>query len=438
MRKLIRGMPIKHYDKINWGLINRSVDDTIERIITENLVSLNIVENISVARVEFNSDPADTDNKLIAVRRDRKKFPDVRYIGQSRLGCLTIMFHIVGTDGNTADKKSALVCKKMLIPLLDEKNQILLQGKNYNLIYQMVDKTLYPTASAVTVKSLLPICVKIYETSIKDVNGTEYNTYSHLLQVFKKFYNPLYLFAQHGLNYIMKIMEVELFITFHHATEDFQFDHDKYLYFKVEDIYVRVLKDAFEKFQYIQSMTTMTIEILDQMNATYANVNDDYFWTLVFADGKPEKAKSNRIFHARMLDITTQRKLFIDSHNKFTIHHLVRYIIMNYSKLWAYDNLSLDNKRLRCAEYIGSILTGEISKRINRVTILGPRATFDDYMRVVSFPPDIIIRKLHHSGMLRFDDQVNDLNGVGFMRFTKCGEQYRPLAYKVRGHLVKF
>lgn len=401
MRKLIRGIPIKHYDKINWGLIDRSVDDTIEDIISENLVSLGIVENISIIRVDYNDDPSDTDNKLISVRRDRKKFPNVRYIGQSRLGCLTIMFHIVGTDGNTADKKTAVVCKKILIPLLDEKNQILLHGKNYNLIYQLVDKTLYPTSSAVTVKSLLPICVKIYETKIKDVNNVEYETYSHLLQIFKKFYNPLYLFAQHGLDYILKIMEVDLFITFHKYTEDFSYDHDKFLYFKIDDILVRVYKEAFNKFQYIQSMATMIIELIDGVNASYSTIHDDDFWTLVFADGKPEKAKSNRIFHARMLDITTQRKLFVDPHNKFTIHHLVRYVIMNFPKLWSYDNLSLDNKRLRCAEYVGSILTGEISKRINRVTILGPRATFDDYMRVISFPPDIIIRRLATSGMLR-------------------------------------
>lgn len=421
MRKLIREIPIKHADKVNWGLIDRSVDDPFELIIKENLMSLNIIENINIVRVEWNDDPSDIDNQLIAIRRDRKRFPNIRYIGQSRLGCLTIYFHVVGLDGNNVTKKSAIVCRKMLIPLMDEKNQLLLQGKNYNLIYQMVDKTLYPTVSAVTIKSLLPICIKIYETSITDINGVEYKTFSHLIQIFKKFYNPLYVCSMHGIDYIMRLMETDLFISFFHAKDDFQYDHDKYLYFKVDNILVRVLKDVFNKFTYIQSMTTMVTELLDQSNATWETLYDDNFWVLVFSDGKPEKAKSNKIFHARMLDITTQRKLFIDSHNKFTVHHLIRYTIMNFAKLWSYDNLSLDNKRLRCAEYIGSILTGEISKRINRATILGPRATFDDYCRVISFPPDLLIRRLHSSGCLRYDDLCNDLSILSDLKLTKKG-----------------
>lgn len=421
MRKLIRQIPIKHVDDINYGLIRHEVDDPFELIIKENLMSLNIIENISIVRVEWNDDPSDTDNRLISIRRDRKNFPNVKYIGQSRLGCLTIYFHVVGVDGNSTEVKSAIVCRKMLIPLMDEKNQLLLQGKNYNLIYQIVDKTLYPTSSAVTIKSLLPICIKIYETTITDVNGVEYPTFSHLIQIFKKFYNPLYVCSMHGVEYIMKLMETDLFIMFFKDEENFQYDHQMYLYFKVDNIIIRVYKDAFENFVYIKSVTTMMIELLDDSNCTYETLYDDNFWILVFSDGKPEKAKSNKIFHARMLDITTQRKLYIDQHNKFTVHHLIRYTIMNFGKLWAYDNLSLDNKRIRCAEYVGSILTGEISKRINRATILGPRATFDDYLRVISFPPDLLIRRLHSSGCLRYDDLCNDLSIISDLKLTSRG-----------------
>jgi hypothetical protein len=407
-------------DKVNWGLIDRSVDDSIADIIRENMESLNIIDNIKIVRVEFNDDPSDTDNKIITVRRDRKKFPNVKYIGQSRLGCLTLYFHVIGTDGNSTERKQSVIIRKILIPLLDERNQMLLQGKNYNLIYQLVDKTLYPTASAVTIKSLLPICIKIYETTITDVHGEEYPTFSHLIQIFKKFYNPLYLTSLHGIHYILKLMEVELFFQFHRlGTIDIS--DPKYKYFQVDNIIIRVLADAFNKFTYIQSMTTMVIELLDAINVTWETLYDENFWLLVFSDGKPEKARSNKIFHSRMLDITTQRKLFIDEYNKFTIHHLVRYAIMNFSKLWAYDNLSLDNKRLRCAEYIGSILTGEISKRMNRAVILGPRATFDDYVRVISFPPDILIKKLHSSGVLRYDEIVNDLDIVSRLKYTKKG-----------------
>lgn len=38
------------------------------------------------------------------------------------------------------------------------------------------------------------------------------------------------------------------------------------------------------------------------------------------------------------------------------------------------------NKRLRCNEYIGSFVTAEVSKRINRIVSLGDKATIKDYL----------------------------------------------------------
>ena len=45
------------------------------------------------------------------------------------------------------------------------------------------------------------------------------------------------------------------------------------------------------------------------------------------------------------------------------------------------DNLSMINKRLRCNEYIGSFVTAEVSKRINRIVSLGDKASIRDYLK---------------------------------------------------------
>ena len=44
------------------------------------------------------------------------------------------------------------------------------------------------------------------------------------------------------------------------------------------------------------------------------------------------------------------------------------------------------NKRLRCNEYVGSLVTAEVSKRINRIVSLGDKATDADYLKLFKFP----------------------------------------------------
>ena len=85
------------------------------------------------------------------------------------------------------------------------------------------------------------------------------------------------------------------------------------------------------------------------------------------------------------------------------------------------DNLSLENKRLRCNELISSLLTLEFSKRLNRIISLGEKATIDNYRDLFKFPGDILIQKMHTSGLLRFDESVNDMSFFTHFKFTNKG-----------------
>ena len=88
---------------------------------------------------------------------------------------------------------------------------------------------------------------------------------------------------------------------------------------------------------------------------------------------------------------------------------------MNFNELRMKDNLSLDNKRLRCNEYIASLLTYEFSQRLNRVITLGAKATMQNFLDMFKFSGEILIQRMHISGILRFDDCINDMDF-----FTKC------------------
>lgn len=92
------------------------------------------------------------------------------------------------------------------------------------------------------------------------------------------------------------------------------------------------------------------------------------------------------IFFNRLLDEVTRKELKINDNDKQNIYYLLRWIIQNYHSLWAKDNLSMVNKRLRCNEYLGSYFTAEVSKRINRIVSLGDKATIRDYLNLFKFP----------------------------------------------------
>ena len=68
--------------------------------------------------------------------------------------------------------------------------------------------------------------------------------------------------------------------------------------------------------------------------------------------------------------------------------------MQNFNDLRMKDNMSLDNKRLRCNEYIASLLTVEFSRRLNKIITLGSKATLVDFTDMFKFSPDLLIQKM--------------------------------------------
>ena len=75
--------------------------------------------------------------------------------------------------------------------------------------------------------------------------------------------------------------------------------------------------------------------------------------------------------------------------------------MQNYNELRLKDNCDLGTKRLRCNEYIASLLTKEFSRRLNRIISLGDKATIDNIREIFRFPGDILLQKMHLSGVNR-------------------------------------
>jgi hypothetical protein len=52
---------------------------------------------------------------------------------------------------------------------------------------------------------------------------------------------------------------------------------------------------------------------------------------------------------------------------------------------------------------------------------MGNKATIESMREVFKFNGDILIRTMYSSGILRFDDAVNDLTFFSKFKFTKIG-----------------
>ena len=191
---------------------------------------------------------------------------------------------------------------------------------------------------------------------------------------------------------------------------------------KKSDIIVAVQKKAFDEFIYIRSMIGCLVKLFEEHRVQHENIDNWEEW-MILAGGKNTIRRGiyQHIFFNRLLDDVTKNELKVNDHDKKNIYHLLRWILQNYHILWAKDNLSMDNKRLRCNEYLGALMTAEVSKRINRLVSLGDKATLKEYLAIFRFPEDIFLTKLYSSGILRYSETNNDIDFDARIKYTKKG-----------------
>ena len=83
------------------------------------------------------------------------------------------------------------------------------------------------------------------------------------------------------------------------------------------------------------------------------------------------------------------------------------------------------NKRLRCNEYVASFLNDIISERIKRFVNAATASTIDKqiakYNQFFAYRGNEVISKLHSSGLMRYDDMVNDMDLFQKMKVTSKG-----------------
>ena len=389
MRRFLNDMPNDYEKALNKNLLNKAFDRPLHEYIYDAFKGFEILPNIKILGYEWVPDEDKYDVNDHVIRRNSNKNKTIKHISETRCGVMYIDAEVTGLDKNGV-MKVHYIKKPLVLPIIDEDGYMTIKGKKCYLIYQMVDKMLYPSFSAVTIKSLMPICVKTAKDDFTDMDGNTYTIPTYTIQIFKTAINVLLLYSNLTITKTLNFMEVERFIHIERKGETPPPCKDEIIRFdcgKKSDIIVAVKKRAFDKEIYIRSIVGCLINLFVETKIKYDQIDDWEEW-MIIVGGKHtiRRGLYQHIFFNRLLDEVTRKELRINDQDKQNIYYLLRWIIQNYHALWSKDNLSMINKRLRCNEYLGSYFTAEVSKRINRIVSLGDKATIRDYLNLFKFP----------------------------------------------------
>lgn len=433
------GQYVSEFEKdLNIPLMNKSYDRPLREYIEDAWKSLEIVKNIKILKFEYTDKESEIDiNKYIFKREKGKRKKDrfdFKIVNDDRFARLTTYIQISTNEldpkTNEVLKQRKVIKKDLLIPLQDEDGYFQIKGKKYYMIYQLVDKSTYTTASSVTLKSLMPICVtrgtvnteSVTKESIttKDIKGTEYRLPTYSVSVFRKPIPVILFYAANGMTWALSYLGVDNILRFI-ANLD-KIDTDKNLYFKISSkCYIEVNKRLFLKYTYVQAIVGMFIDVSSN-RMTVADMENKNIWIKKISNNNSvEKGEDVLVFFNRLIDETTKKILMLSDYNKEDVYAVLRWIMQNFNELRMKDNLSLNNKRLRCNEYIASLLTEEFSRRVNRIITLGAKATMGDYQDMFKFSGEILLQKMHSSGILRFDENINDMDFFSKFKYTTKG-----------------
>jgi len=443
LRKYLKDYVSEFEEELNIPLMTKSADLPLVEYVKDAWRSLEVVKNIHIVKFEYSEDESTININKHIFKRDKKKRKkdryDFKFVNDDRYAILTVYIQITldedNPDSGKKVTKQKLLKKQMLLPLQDEDGYYFIKGKRYRLIYQLVEKSTYTSSSSVTLKSLMPVAVKRNSSFVKTVeaslkeNVTSSTTQKHCTTgmelklpvynvfVFRKEQPVILFYLANGLDWALGYLGVDEVIKF--VPNMNNVDNDRNLYFQISNkCYIEVNKEMFLKYPYIQSIVGGFLHVCTN-RITIPDLYDTNLWIKKLSNNNTiEKGDSVLVSFNRMMDETTKKILKLNEFGKNDIYAILRWMMQNYNELRMKDNMNLNNKRLRCNEYIASLLTIEFSNRLSNIMKAGDKATMTDFMDAFKFSGSLLIQKMYSSGILTFDDNINDMDFFSRFKFT--------------------
>lgn len=422
--------------RINQPLMNREFEKPIEDYVVDCFSSIHdVIENIELVESKFIIDVDKMDMSSYERTRSKKQSDKKQkyvYVEQSRVGELIMKFHVVDEfEGQPIELDFTI---KEMIPIPDEHGKLLLKGVSYTPQYQLTETSTYVTSSNLVMKSLMPIRVKKNALDIRTDVGDYYTVHSFHCYMMDKFVNILlYYFAKMGVYDSIEYFNVGQYVTVVPTVDIEEYGkRPEAFYFECgKNLMVEADKSAFLASEYVRDIVGTIIEAMAG-KLTYEEMLDKDTWiTRIGATKKTAKKEAHyelgkryQTLFTRMQDKSSRETLRTTNHNKESIYNIIRWICQNYNTLRSKDNLDIQFKRLRCNQYIGFsvnlIISDHIKKFVN-TTAITKDALITKYKNFFSFKGNEVISKIHTSGLMKYDDLVNDMNFFQKFKVTMKG-----------------
>lgn len=402
MKRALRDYVCEWEKELNVDLMNKADDRPLVEYVLDSWRSLEVIPQIKFIGYEYTEHESEIDINKHIFKRDKKKKKkdkyDVKFVNDDRVGRLTVHLEVsmMVTDPKTNETSLQVypIKKAMLIPLQDENGYYYLKGKKYYLIYQLSEKSSYTSSQSVTIKSLMPIAVKRNPSVSYDINEKEYVLPCYYVYVLKKEVPVILFYLSRGYKYALDYLNVSQIISFLDTIpSNAQTDEDN-LYFPLSSKCVlKVDKNMFDKYTYVQSIVGAFCTVCTN-RVTIKQLEDEKVWIKRLANpNNYDKGKGILKFFNRLLDKNTQNILKIPEYHKTDIYAVIRWIMQNFNYLRMKDNCDLKNKRLRCNEYIASLLDVKFSKNLSRIVSMGDKATIEN-IKELTLNSSIIWRQI--------------------------------------------
>ena len=235
----------------------------------------------------------------------------------------------------------------------------------------------------------MPIAVKRNPATCYDINEKEYVRPCYYVFVRKKEVPVILFYLARGYKYALDYLNVSQIVDFLETLPLNAQDDVNNLYFPLSGkCILKVDKEMFDKYPYIQSIIAAFCTVCTN-RVTLEQLEDEKIWIKKLANpNNYDKGKGILKFFNRLLDRNTQKILKIPEYHKTDIYAVIRWIMQNFNTLRMKDNCNLANKRLRCNEYIASLLDVKFSKNLSRIISMGDKATIENMKELFKFPGD--------------------------------------------------
>lgn len=456
MLNTIHLYPNAEEENFNVSFLTSANDISIEDLVVMNMKEFEVIQNITILGYYLETDPEkiDINEHTININYKRKSdkldIPKYKYLNPDRVAEMVFTIEI------KTNVNQKIITKKILIPV--EYNGFYYIGnKKWKTEWQLCDASTYNQRGKITLKSRMPII--IYQTKhrpIMDLEGMIHDTrtYSYALNSKSrfnsakpkpKFINPMMIYsAKMGLEEAIVYMGAgpDISILSRSKAEYKEYDNlDEFYYFNINEVVFRVDKYMMDTNKHIASVVGMLKSLeSNEFPVSYALLSnfeeEKQYWRCRIGYVGAAKSKNLLSFlekgnttikmFERLLDNVTQMNLRLEEPYKRDIYALMKWMLYEFDNLKTRNNMDLNNKRIRKAEYIVQPTLGKkIAENIIKIIEKSGKSSqniIDTLLEGFNFPSDIIISGMRSNGyLIKSDELVNDFTALSDLYYSSKG-----------------